>query len=567
MLEVDHNQGLTKISVEQQVRRPLRLGIIVDTFDIAAWAAKTLKDIETSTLAEVVLLIKICSNRIATSGGNGVGDEGFLYRIYRRLDDKLFQPQPDAFGPVDLRPILSAPVLEVMPRRNGQYDTFEDADLREIKRYELDIALQFSLHPLGGRALTIARYGVWSHLFDDPLDYRGGPAGFWEVMEARPITGSTLVARTQDSETYDALYCSYAATDKRSVRRSNNNVAWKTASFALRKIRQLYEASESTPLSEYSMDEMGSCFSPQSGPLDNITMVKLLAKHGWRFLRDRLYYFYYVDQWVLYYQITENTSDCLSGFNNYKIILPPKERSYADPFCVEHDGRYFIFLEEEVHGLGKGVISVIEMGPDGRYSKPEVVLEKDYHLSYPFIFFYGGEQFLVPESAANRTVELYRCTSWPGQWEPVDVMLYDVEAVDATIEKIDDTYWMFVNISSTRGASNWDELYLFYADRPFGPWTPHRSNPVKSDVRSARPAGRLFRYKGHLYRPAQDCSRQYGYAISINEIERITQSEYQEREVYRILPNWDRRALATHTLNRAGGLTVIDGRIARRKLP
>ena len=38
--------------------------------------------------------------------------------------------------------------------------------------------------------------------------------------------------------------------------------------------------------------------------------------------------------------------------------------------------------------------------------------------------------------------------------------------------------------------------HVFHADSPFGPFTPHRRNPVKSDVRSARPAGKLFTWNG-----------------------------------------------------------------------
>jgi hypothetical protein len=546
-------------------KRPLRLGIIVDSVDIAAWMAKALQALLASPTVEIVLLIRIDRSHMVTKSDNYVHGASLLYRLYRRLDDKLFRSRVDAFAPVSLASVLSAPVsVEVKAHWNGQYETFEEAALREIQRHELDVALELSSRSLGGEALTIARYGVWSHLFAEPLGWRGGPSGFWEVMETRPVTGAALVSRTQDSDPFNVLCRSYSATDKWSVRRNNEKVAWKTSSFALRKLSQLHEENGRNFLSD-PVDNMESCFTPHSSPPDNITMVKLLAKHGWRYLRHSLHHLHCLDQWVLYYQITDNTSAYPVGLTNFNVILPPKERIYADPFCVERDGRYFIFFEEQAHNQS-GVISFIEMSSDGRYGIPEVILKRDYHLSYPFIFSYGGEQFLVPESAENRTVELYRCSSWPGQWEPVEVMLQDVEAVDTTIEKIGDAYWMFVTMLSSQEAAGWDELFLFYADTPFGPWTPHRRNPIKSDARSARSAGRLFQYQGRLYRPSQDCSVRYGYGVVINEVEKITKSEYQEREVHRIFPNEGQGVLATHTLNRAGRLTVMDGRIARRRL-
>jgi hypothetical protein len=98
-----------------------------------------------------------------------------------------------------------------------------------------------------------------------------------------------------------------------------------------------------------------------------------------------------------------------------------------------------------------------------------------------------------------------------------------------------------------------------------GPWTPHRQNPIKSDVRSARPAGRIFERRGQFYRPAQDCSARYGYAVSINHILQLNPDTYQEAEVDKILPDWGPNVVGVHTLNQAGSVTVIDCLVRRRR--
>jgi len=54
------------------------------------------------------------------------------------------------------------------------------------------------------------------------------------------------------------------------------------------------------------------------------------------------------------------------------------------------------------------------------------------------------------------------------------------------------------------------KLRVWFADDLLGSWCPHPGNPVKPDIRSARPAGTPFVHDGALYRPAQDCSRTYG---------------------------------------------------------
>src|SRR5688572_11949135 len=111
-----------------------------------------------------------------------------------------------------------------------------------------------------------------------------------------------------------------------------------------------------------------------------------------------------------------------------------------------------------------------------------------------------------------------------------------------------------------------DELHLFSADRLLGDWVPHRRNPVKSDVRNARPAGNLFRAGGELYRPAQICAPIYGAGVAINRVLHLGADEYREEEVRRILPEGG-ALLGLHTINRAGDLSVADAFARRSRFP
>jgi hypothetical protein len=137
-----------------------------------------------------------------------------------------------------------------------------------------------------------------------------------------------------------------------------------------------------------------------------------------------------------------------------------------------------------------------------------------------------------------------------------------VYAVDATLVDVNGSWWMFANMT-VEGAVNTDELHIFQAPSPFGPWRAHRRNPVKSDGRCARPAGKLFYWNGDLYRPSQDCSGRYGSAVVINQVVRLNECEYREMAVSRIEPKWAPHLLATHTLNSAPGMTVADVLVRR----
>jgi hypothetical protein len=287
----------------------------------------------------------------------------------------------------------------------------------------------------------------------------------------------------------------------------------------------------------------------------NIEMFSRLSRLGTKYAVGKVQSALSTDQWSLAYRFRSGPADTNNTFYRFKNLIPPKDRFWADPCVVQAGDRFYVFLEEYLKETGKGHISVVELDRKGVVSGPAKVLDREYHLSYPFVFEWNNNYYMVPESAANKTVELYRCKSFPFEWELEKVLLADVRAKDATLAEVDGRWWMFVSIAEH---SIPDELYLFSADSPLGPWTPHQRNPVKSDVRGSRPAGGLFNWNGELYRPAQNSSGRYGYAISLNRVTRLDDEGFAEEQVSEILPNWDKRLLGTHTISIAGDLTVID---------
>jgi hypothetical protein len=129
--------------------------------------------------------------------------------------------------------------------------------------------------------------------------------------------------------------------------------------------------------------------------------------------------------------------------------------------------------------------------------------------------------------------------------------------VDATIHEVNGQFWMFAGVSNGR-YSNSDELCLFFADVLSGPWKPHRANPVVSDVRRSRPAGKLFYDQGRLIRPSQDCGKAYGYAVAFSEVLTLTETEYEERQISRLEPDLVADCEGTHTYNRTEQFEVVD---------
>ena len=202
-------------------------------------------------------------------------------------------------------------------------------------------------------------------------------------------------------------------------------------------------------------------------------------------------------------------------------------------------------------------ISVVELDASGRAGAPRTALQADYHLSYPFVFEWRGAHFMVPETADVNAVRLYRAVEFPTRWEYVQDLLSDIKAVDSTLCEHEGRWYLFTGVSEA-GGSTWDELFLFVADTPMGPWAPHPMNPIVSDVRSARPGGPLFRRDGVLYRPGQNSAKCYGHSLAVFEVTELTPDRYAERLAYRIEPDWLPNIYGCHTITMADDLMALD---------
>ena len=546
----------------------LRIGIMLDSYVSSAWVAKTIEDIQASGFARfelVVLNTPPAQERPSFRKRLRNHWKLTLYHRYEQWDYKRNKVDLDAKATTDLAPLLhDVPSITVHPLRKGFTDRIPEAELESIQSHNLDVLFRFGFRIIRGGILGSARYGVWSFHHDDNLEYRGGPPLFWEIYEQNPVSGTILQILTDSLDGGHVIYRGHSSTDKSSLYRSRNPIYWKTAEYALRRLRDLNTRGMAyiESLSTYSEQEpytRGIYRTP-----DALQMAKFLAGLFYRSLVARLSSRLYGSQPQWFLAIRRRTpAHSFDDPSGYKLMLPPNDRFYADPCLFEKDGKTYLFLEDLRYSEGRALISCCELNPDGTHGPIVEVLRRPYHLSYPFLFEEGGEVYMIPETKGNRTVELYRATNFPNEWTLESVLLDNIYAVDATIHQSDGKYWMFAGISNGR-YSNCDELGIFFSDALKGPWTPHPANPVVSDVRRARPAGAFFRDQGRLIRPSQDCAKAYGYAIVFSEVITLSETEYEERPIARLNPDWMKGNLGTHTYTRTGQFEVIDGNFAAK---
>jgi hypothetical protein len=200
-------------------------------------------------------------------------------------------------------------------------------------------------------------------------------------------------------------------------------------------------------------------------------------------------------------------------------------RFVADPFLIREQGIFYLFFE--VLGVDRGVIGLATSTDGLRWRYERIVLEEPFHLSYPNVFKWKDDYYLVPESVAVNSVRLYKARHFPDSWQFVKPIIKDRSLVDSTVFIHQDLLWLF---SSSKDNQN---LFLFYADRPEGPWREHPGSPiVRNNGRDARPAGNILDTGERLIRFSQDSQEygeKYGRAVRGFEILTLTREEYKDR--------------------------------------
>ena len=199
----------------------------------------------------------------------------------------------------------------------------------------------------------------------------------------------------------------------------------------------------------------------------------------------------------------------------------------ADPFMLRYDRRLYMFFEVMNAETRRGEIGLATSDDGLSWTYRQVVLRESFHLSYPYVFEFQNEYFLVPETLAAGAVCLYKAHNFPSDWSYV-AKIVEGQFADPTIFHYKDRWWLFACSTPYQH----DTLRLYFASTLTGPWTEHPQSPIiNGDKRRARPAGRILEFDNKLYRFAQDCELRYGSCVRTFEILKLTPTTYTEVEI------------------------------------
>ena len=198
----------------------------------------------------------------------------------------------------------------------------------------------------------------------------------------------------------------------------------------------------------------------------------------------------------------------------------------ADPFMLRHNGRWYMFFEVMDHETQLGVIALASSNDGFTWTYEHVALKEQFHLSYPYVFEWQGNYYMIPETLGASALCLYKAGDFPTRWS-LQRRLIEGAYADPSIVRFNDLWWMF---TCTRPYGH-DILRLYFARDLEGPWKEHPRSPVITNDKSrARPAGRILQVNGHVIRFGQDCDPDYGTRVRAFEINELTRDSYVETE-------------------------------------
>lgn len=557
---MDHASILRRTDTPRGSGRQVRLGLVIDAWEQPRWISDALREAVTTGVMTVGAVLL---TRTSTGPNRGAPASRpqpippLLERLYRAADRARFHPDEGLFAPTSLRPLAAE--ARTVPLHIGDASSPPTiAAPSPLEEGPLDVILNLSGHVETSALAGLAACGAVAFALGETDQQGGGAFGLGEVLRGDPVIRVRLQRWPGMGRPPNTAVATVTNTHPFSVGRTRDIAARHATTLLARLGRSLAnemdDAEAGTALDAPDTNVERPAARPPRTPL---ALLRLTGRYARYLLRGRATR----DQWVLAYHRGAEGGATPSlperDPSRYREIVPSRDRFWADPFPVRVDGRDFLLFEELLFAEGIGHLSVIEVGPDGPVGEPTTVLQRPFHLSYPFTFEYGGELYLLPEMALEGRLELYRAVRAPFEWVLDRVILQGAMLLDATLAEIDGRWWMFA-CEYREELKPWTDLLLFHADSPFGPWIPHPRNPVVSDVRSARPAGRLFRDGGMWIRPAQDCSRTYGGAITLRRITTLTTTDYHEEPVGHVAADSPPGTSGPHTLNVHRGLSALD---------
>ena len=524
----------------------IKIGLIIDSDEIPSWVNLMIEEILKLNFVKISVIFKDNSKKEIKKKLNNEIKENILYNLYLLYERKRFKPIKNLNINEKIRKIENINQVEIFPMLKNSTYYLSDEEIKKIEKYDLDLIIRLGDNKISGKILSVTKFGVWSYYSKNNNFNKIKFSSFWEILKNQSVTNVSLYLDSNSNN--QIISKSITSTDLLYITRNDINKSWKKIELILNQLNRIHQLDKIQIIEEEIIEDKNRIPS-------NFQIIQFMINHWINYFKIKKKFRNKIEQWGILFDFNKKMFDSVEKSNK---IYAPKDRYYADPFIIKNNEDYFVFIEEVIYQQQKGHISYFKIDKNGNYSLPEKILENKYHMSYPFVFEFEGNYYMIPETSENKSIDLYKCKKFPDQWEFEKSIIKNINAVDSTLLRKDGKWWLFTSIPFMGSSAN-DSLSIFYSDDLYSDkWTPLSKNPIVSDVRKSRSAGKIFELNGEYYRPAQDCAGGYGKGIIFNKIITLNESEYFEEEVKSIYSKFDNTIEGIHTFAQCEKLRILD---------
>lgn len=272
--------------------------------------------------------------------------------------------------------------------------------------------------------------------------------------------------------------------------------------------------------------------------------------------------------------IVENSLEGIVNGEELRVQWPSNpfhDRWFADPFVLAVDGDEVTLLVEDYrYAEGQGRISrIIVDRKRGAIVSCKTIL-RGGHYSFPAILRENEKVYLYPEQSRQGKLELYEYCPKTETCEYVQTLsdepltdaiiykgvIYSTRLPEPNGKRLKMFKWPSAvqsSIAASQRSSAFGDSKQLHCVQDANALnleleTLNQPKTIVFDECIARNAGDFFEVDGVVYRPAQECNRWYGNALSIQKFEDGAFTEV-------------RRIPGMHTLNSFQGVTVVDRKV------
>ena len=253
----------------------------------------------------------------------------------------------------------------------------------------------------------------------------------------------------------------------------------------------------------------------------------------------------------------------------FRCVKTPRGYWCADPLLFEWDGEIYLFCEMYNKTINRGCIGVAKYNSEkGLFHEILPIIMEPFHMSFPYIFQYNGDAYMIPETSETSKIRFYKIGNTPYEWHYVGSIFTEGKCCDSVTIEVDGNLWIIcTEQDSSNPLCNKVIIYNIFEIEDGGEIRAELIYQSGTFKHNARNGGPVLHIGENHYRVIQrDDEGLYGSGLIFREIS-VAHGKYQEKSDWKSIGSNDvklnvsqfrNEIKGVHTYSRCKNIEVVD---------